>query len=400
MTLGDKLDKLRIRAELRPYVYLGLTLCVVLLFYKAVANIGLLMDLIQKGIRFFLNIFKPLFWGLILFYFLNRPVLLLDKKLLRIAFFKRRVKYSRIISILIIYFCLFFLIYLILLFMLPQIWQSIRIIISAIPSYVETVEDIISRLHLEEYVNYFTDASSITKSSQGAVRPQSVENLLSTLLGEGNLSIQNTLTYLLERLIGVGNKVFRFVLALFLAMYLLLDREVLGRQLSTAVKSMISKDTYRKWIKTLGMMDETFYRFFIGKVYCSIFIASFVFVGLFFLRVAHGSLISLIILVLNIIPYFGPIIGGSIAVLITLFNSPSKVVWVLGLVILAEQIEDNLLGPKVLGNQIGLKPFWIMISVIIGGELFGVGGMFLAVPTFAILKIFIVEWMTKRNAEG
>ena len=101
---------------------------------------------------------------------------------------------------------------------------------------------------------------------------------------------------------------------------------------------------------------------------------------------------------LNIIPYFGPIVGGAIGVLITLFNSPSKVAWVLGLVILVGQLEDNLLGPKVLGNQIGLKPFWIMISVIIGGEIFGIGGMFLAVPTFAILKVFIVEWMTKRNA--
>ena len=70
MTLGDKLDKLKIKAELKPYLYLGLTLCTVLLFYKVVTNIGTLMDLIRKGVRFFVDVFKPLFWGLILFYFL------------------------------------------------------------------------------------------------------------------------------------------------------------------------------------------------------------------------------------------------------------------------------------------------------------------------------------------
>jgi predicted PurR-regulated permease PerM len=398
MTLGDKLNKLKIRAELKPYLYLGLTLCMVLLFYKVVTNIGVLMDSIREGISFVVGIFKPLFWGLILFYFLVRPVKFLDKKFLRIGFFRKHVKYSRIISILLIYFCLFFLVYLVLLFILPQIWQSIRIIISGIPSYIRKVEDIITKLHLEQYINYFVENSSVTKSSQGAASSQGIGDLLSTLLGEENLTIQDTLTYLIESVIGVGNKLFRLILSLFLSIYLLLDSEVLGRQIISAVKSIISKETYRKWTKTLGLMDETFYKFFIGKIYCSIFVASFVFVGLILLKVPHSSLISLIILVLNIIPYFGPIVGGAIGVLITLFNSPSKVAWVLGLVILVGQLEDNLLGPKVLGNQIGLKPFWIMISVIIGGEIFGIGGMFLAVPTFAILKVFIVEWMTKRNA--
>ncbi|WP_170128165.1 AI-2E family transporter [Alkalibaculum bacchi] len=392
------MNKLKIRAELKPYLYLGLTLCMVLLFYKVVTNIGVLMDSIREGISFVVGIFKPLFWGLILFYFLIRPVKFLDKKFLRIGFFRKHVKYSRIISILLIYFCLFFLVYLVLLFILPQIWQSIRIIISGIPSYIRKVEDIITKLHLEQYINYFVENSSVTKSSQGAASSQGIGDLLSTLLGEENLTIQDTLTYLIESVIGVGNKLFRLILSLFLSIYLLLDSEVLGRQIISAVKSIISKETYRKWTKTLGLMDETFYKFFIGKIYCSIFVASFVFVGLILLKVPHSSLISLIILVLNIIPYFGPIVGGAIGVLITLFNSPNKVVWVLGLVILAGQLEDNLLGPKVLGNQIGLKPFWIMISVIIGGEIFGIGGMFLAVPTFAILKVFIVEWMTKRNA--
>lgn len=397
MTLGDKLNKLKIRAELKPYLYLGLTLCMVLLFYKVVINITVLMELIVNGVGFFIDIFKPLFWGLILFYFFKRPITLLDKKLLKIGFFKKHVKYSRIISILLFYFCLFFLVYLILLFILPQIWQSIRAIINEIPNYIRAVESIISKLHLEPYINYIVDNSSITRSSQGTGNSHDIEDFLSTLLGEGNLTIQDTLTYLIQSVIGVGDKLFRLILSLFLSIYLLLDWEVLGRQIATIVKNIISKGTYRKWTKTLGLMDETFYKFFIGKIYCSAFVASFVLVGLILLKVPHSTLISLIILVLNIIPYFGPIIGGFIGVLITLFNNPNKVVWVLGLVILAGQLEDNLFGPKVLGNQIGLKPFWIMISVIIGGELFGIGGMFLAVPTFAILKVFIVEWMTKRN---
>lgn len=398
MTLGDKLNKLRIKTESKPYLYLGFTLCLVLLFYKIVANIGIIVDFIGEETRFFIDVLKPLFWGLVLFYFLKRPVLLLDKKLLRIGFFKKHVKYSRIISILLIYFCLFFLVYLILLFVLPQIWQSIRTIVASIPNYISEIENIVSKLHLEQYIDYFVDDEFITRSSGGAGISQGIGDLFSTLLGKGNLTIQGTFIYLIERIIGVGNKIFTFTLSLFLSIYLLLDSEVLGRQASTAIKSIISKDTYRKWTKTLELMDETFYKFFIGKVYCAAFVAVFIFVGLLVLKVPHSALISLISLMLNIIPYFGPIVGGAVGVLITLFNSPNQAVWVLGLVIVAQQIEENLIEPKVLGNQIGLRPFWIMISVIIGGELFGLWGLFLAVPVFAILKVFIVEWMTKRNA--
>jgi len=220
-----------------------------------------------------------------------------------------------------------------------------------------------------------------------------LQDILVELINKKDITFDRVLAFFLRRVMSLSTLVFNIVISIFLALYLLLDKEAIGRQISNAVKFTISKDHYNRCKKNVVLINELFFKFFIGKIYCSIFVSVIVFLGLTILKVQHRSLISLIVAVTNIIPYFGPIIGGAIGVAITLLYSPIKALWVLILVVIAQQLDDNVLVPRILGNQIGLKPFWIMLSVIMGGQLFGVKGMFLAVPTFAVMRVICIQWM-------
>ena len=113
-------------------------------------------------------------------------------------------------------------------------------------------------------------------------------------------------------------------------------------------------------------------------------------------EVRYALLISLIVGITNMIPYFGPFIGMIPAAIITVFYSPFKALWVTIFIFLLQQFDGLYLGPKILGIQVGLKPFWIILSILIGGGFFGVWGMLFAVPTAAVIRILLGKYIDKQ----
>ena len=133
----------------------------------------------------------------------------------------------------------------------------------------------------------------------------------------------------------------------------------------------------------------------------SLIIGIITFVVLFFVRMPYAVLISVIIGVTNIIPFFGPIIGAIPCALILLFEDPLKALLFVIIIIIIQQFDGNLLGPKILGDSTGLSAFWVIFAILLGGGLFGFLGMLLGVPTFAViyslLKTLIEERLKKKN---
>ncbi|MPW25053.1 AI-2E family transporter [Alkalibaculum sp. M08DMB] len=384
--------KFKMKSEYKPYLYLGITICTVLIFNKLLENTQSFISVFSNAINFILIGFKPLLWGLIITYFFYRPVTYVEKTLLKINIFKRHVKVSRIISIIIIYTLSLFLMYLTLSFVIPQIWKSIRFLFQNIPYYIEEIQRLIGYFGLEGVVdNYLINI--VDYSANIVDMSNNIHEVILELINNNHNTIDNAIVFIFDRIVSFTSILVNLTIALFVALYLLLDKEVIARQVSNISKFIISKSSYNKIIKTMMLIDEMFYKFFIGKIYCSIFVSLIVFIGLVALKVQHAVLITIIVAVTNIIPYFGPIIGGILGVIITLLFSPLKALWVLILVIIAQQLDDNILGPRVLGNRIGLNPFWIIVAVVLGGKLFGIKGMFLAVPTFAVIKVLITQWM-------
>ncbi|MFZ7121411.1 MAG: AI-2E family transporter [Eubacteriaceae bacterium] len=393
--------KFKIKDEfLKKYVYLGVTLCAVLLFYKLIENISIVRINTGIIIEYFMNAIEPFVIGIIITYFLYRPVRYIDKILLKKNMFKKHVKASRLVAILIIYFMFFTFLYLFFANVIPKIGESVRILISNTPNYIEETQ--------RSLTNVFSDDGFIGKilkqiESESSVSEISsvsnIQDILIGLLNNTQLALNNIIQLAFERALNFSNLLMNVFLSIFIALYLLLDKESINRQVSKILKLIIPKNIFNKIKRVLSLMDEIFYKFLTGKILCSIFIGFLCFIGLLILKVPHALLISLIVGVTNIIPYFGPIIGAVPGVIITLFYSPIKALWVLILVIIIQQFDGNILGPKVLGDMMGLKPFWIIFSVILGGKFFGVAGMFLAMPIFAVIKVLLSEWMATRTPD-
>ncbi len=145
--------------------------------------------------------------------------------------------------------------------------------------------------------------------------------------------------------------------------------------------------------------NEMFLRFFVGKMIDSLIIGILCFIGLQLMKMPYTLLISFIIGVTNMIPYFGPFIGAIPAVAIVLLRSPIQALGLALFIFVLQQFDGIVLGPKILGDSTGLSPFWVIFSIIVFGALFGVLGMFLGVPIFAVLYTMFKHFVEKKNIE-
>src|SRR5690606_8042174 len=136
--------------------------------------------------------------------------------------------------------------------------------------------------------------------------------------------------------------------------------------------------------------------FFVGKIIDSFIIGLLCFIGCLIMKVPYALLISLIVGVTNMIPYFGPFIGMIPAAVITLFESPIKALWVTIFIFALQQFDGLYLGPKILGIQVGMKPLWIITAILIGGGFFGVWGMLFAVPIAAVIRSLLRKYIKRQ----
>ena len=141
---------------------------------------------------------------------------------------------------------------------------------------------------------------------------------------------------------------------------------------------------------------EIFRRFFIGKAVDSFIIGLLCFIFMRIFRMPYAELISFIVGITNMIPYFGPFIGAIPSALIIFMTSPMAAIGFAVMIVILQQFDGNVLGPAILGGSLGLKPFWIIFAVIIGGGMFGVVGMLLGVPIFTVLYTLVNRFILSR----
>lgn len=154
---------------------------------------------------------------------------------------------------------------------------------------------------------------------------------------------------------------------------------------------------YEGSINILNMSHNIFGKFMIGKIIDSFIIGLLCFLGTRLLNIPYSLLISVIVGITNIIPFFGPFLGAIPCILILLVIDPIKALWFSIFILILQQIDGNIIGPKILGNSIGISAIFIMFSVIVGGGLFGVLGMILGVPVFVVLYNLISTFINKKE---
>ena len=181
-------------------------------------------------------------------------------------------------------------------------------------------------------------------------------------------------------------------MGIILSIYMLYDKEKIGLGCKKILYACFPINKANNIIEFFKVSHNIFYHYIIGKLIDSLIIGCLAFIGFqFILKINNALFLSFIIFLTNIIPYFGPFIGAVPCFVLVLFESPTKAVVFLVLIFIIQQIDGNIIGPKILGDSIGISAFWILFAILVAGELFGFIGMIIGVPLFAIIYSIIKE---------
>lgn len=347
-----------------------------MLFYLAIVNFS--------NIRSFFSsiavIFTPITLGLIMAYLFNFFLVMYEDKLL--SRYKIKKKRIRLLGLILTYLTVFILFGLFLQFILPQLISSLTGIILEIPTFV---------MDASQYTYNLTESLNLSDSIQ-SILVEKTNELISTALQFS--------TSLLPMLANYGlllmSRLWNIVLGIIISVYLLADKERFVALSKKVTYSLIPQSKADKSLELLELADSIFGKFLSGKILDSAIIGVLTFVILVIFKMPYALLIAFIIGITNIIPFFGPFIGAIPAFFIILFVSVNQAFIFLILIIIIQQIDGNIIGPKILGDSLGISAFWILFSLLIGGKLFGIVGMIMGVPLFVFLYAILKEVLENR----
>lgn len=309
----------------------------------------------------------------------------------------QRKKYLTWISALSIFLSLFLfclVIYALIAMVVPQVISSILILIDAMPGYIQKISDWIEKLVADNPVllNYVEQYSEdILVSAQDFTKSFLIPNI--------NNIISGVSTSLLTLVMALKD----LVIGVIVAVYLMNSRKVFQRQAQKVIYAVFQPEKesgsthLADWIvKEIHILNDYLGGFIKGKLLDSLIIGLICMVFTTMVEMPYAALISVVIGVTNIIPFFGPFIGGIPTAILVLMVSPIKCVYFVIFILVLQQFDGNILGPKILGNTTNLNSFWVLFAILLFGGLFGIAGMVLGVPIFAFIYQLFKEWVNRR----
>ena len=273
--------------------------------------------------------------------------------------------------------------------LVPQLITSIKSILQYAGSFISMNSDRINDFLLKhEFL-----------SIEGEKLVIAWENVVSQMMNYTNLLVNNIKTITVGITSGVYTVVFHFLVGLIAAFYLLMDKETFCAQVKKLCYACFKLSTCETLIYWTRRAHKIFAGFITGKILDSIIIGLICYACMLLFRIEYALLISVIVGITNIIPFFGPFIGAVPGVLILLLVNPLSALWFLIFILILQQLDGNIIGPFILGDYVGISAFWIMLAIVIGGGLFGFAGMLLGVPVFALAYAIVRTLAEKRLRE-
>lgn len=384
----------------KKYIAMGLVAFLVvaasILFLLFLLKIDIVLNMVGK----IFSILMPIILGLTFAYLLNPLLAFFEDKCFRRIMSKWLEKkpasrlpriFAITVTMLLVLLCLAGLLSII----LPQLAASVKGLFDKIPSYLAAAKN----WGDQTIAGNKTLSSLLGDSLDGLI--DSAQSLLEKATPTINQLIGNVTDFVIGSAIGVVNGVKNFVLGIIISIYVMFSKEKFAAQAKKILYALLSKQHTDRILRNTRRAHRVFGGFVTGKLLDSLIIGIITFIVLFIVRMPYAVLISVIIGITNIIPYFGPIIGAIPCALILLFEDPLKALLFIVIIVIIQQFDGNLLGPKILGDSTGLSAFWVIFAILLGGGLFGFLGMLLGVPTFAVIyaliKTFIEERLKKKN---
>lgn len=341
---------------------------------------------IREALVYFVTVLMPVIFGLIIAYLLTPILNFLEYRCLRPLFDKLKVKESakrdsltRGVGIIITIFLTCALVYAIIAMMVSQIVPSIKNLIADYDNIVKNMTIWLDKMLSDNPTMRDTVMNGFNKYSV------EIQKWLNDTMIQKSSQLLKTVSM---SIIGILKVLWNLVIGLVISVYVLANKEKFCGQYKKIVYALFKENTANIIINNFHFTHRTFIGFVSGKVLDSIIIGCFCFMGTTLLGTPFAPLVSVVIGVTNIIPFFGPYLGAIPSALLILLIDPMhplNMVYFLIFILLLQQFDGNILGPKILGNSTGLTGFWVLFAITLFGGLWGILGMIIGVPLFAVI---------------
>lgn len=371
----------------RKYFKWGMTaLCVIFISIVLVVIFTNLPGFFSM-IRALMRILSPLIIGVVIAFLLNPLANFVDRRL-RPFLLRRKIKperadkLSRVAALLFAVIFGALIVYAFFSMLLPQLYESVMGIVANAQTYYESIERWATNI-LEDnpeilgYVERALDAAF-----------DFIKNWLTTSFLS---DVQKVLTTLTTSVVAVVSSVVNLLIGCVASIYLLWSKQTFLSQIKKIVVAVFKPATADHLLEIGRYSNRIFNGFVIGKIIDSAIIGVLCYIGMSIIKLPYPALVSTVVGVTNIIPFFGPIIGAVPCALLILLVNPLQAFYFVIFVIVLQQIDGNVIGPKILGNTVGISGFWVLASITVATGLFGFAGMILGVPVFAIIYMIISD---------
>ncbi|HIY82075.1 MAG TPA: AI-2E family transporter [Firmicutes bacterium] len=346
------------------------------------------LDRILNQISWITSVIMPFTIALVIAFVLNRPYKLIHHRvytplLQKAGLSEKKVgSISGVLSILSVYFLLFFIVGKLVSSVIPELIVSIETFSSNMDDYLSDMTALISRISTQLQLN------------------SEIARLLNTYWQDLLAGIYQTLNTLLPALVdfsmGAATSIYNVFSGLIISIYLLTGKDKLIRTFKKMLYAFLP-DRWADYIMHVGhVANRSFGGFLTGQIIDSAIVGLLCFLGMSVMNMPYAMLSSVIVGVTNIIPYFGPIIGAIPGVVLLLLSNPIKAVLFIILIVCIQQLDGNIMAPRIVGSSIGVSGVWVLFSIIVGGSLFGVPGMVAGLPTFSVIYVLVREQAHRR----
>lgn len=366
---------------------------ILLIAYKAFDYIPAAWENTKNFTLRVVDIATPITIAVVMSYILKPLVNLVDRIYLKLFYkmkkddpidklSKKQFSRIRLLTVLTVLVVLGSLVVILFMFILEPFINSVKSLIKELPAFVTTAANFLNNLEIDPKV-----VSEITQKVNQFLNTN-LANLLNTSVVTLTSFISNT-----------GIFIFNFLIAVILSVYILRDKEKIGRFFGTLIDIIFSENFSKKFKNFAVDFDKIFSGYFTGVIVDAMFVGFCSFALTAIIKNPYSVIIGVLAGVSNVIPYFGPLIGALGALILGLPSGLTTALLGFILLILFQQIEGNLIQPKILGDFVGLPPLVVIICIIVGGGLFGIVGIILSLPTVGVISLYYKRYLEKINKE-
>lgn len=358
----------------KKWLYWFLLGVAIIVVYKALDNFGDVMGVFAK----FFEIITPFLVGIFISYLLYMPCRKMEQ-----AFIKSKVKWiakkARPLGILTVYLIIVLLLVILVNFILPVVFESVVDLINNIQHYYEMA--IFNYNQLPE--------DDILKSDIVNDAIKNVQNLDI----KQYFQLEKILAYVMSAIDAVTG-IFDIFVAVIVSVYILAERVEILTTIKRLAEAIFKEKTYKNIGKYFNNSNEIFFKFIASQFLDAVIVGIMVTIAMSIMGIKFAPLLGFLIGLFNMIPYIGAIIAVAVSAIITLITGGlSQAIWMLIVVIILQQIDANIINPKIIGQSLKISPLLVIFAITVGGAYFGILGMFLAVPVIAVIRILIEDYI-------